>query len=116
VLDNFEHSALAAQHMFAQLSGFDVNGQAFGDAPTFEDINAAVISAAMERYQSAMNPAMSISACASCGMLALGVPLGEVDLSDDLLAPFRLSDEVLCMHLLLMISHDVACRTATNAP
>ena len=96
VLDNFEHDAHAAQQMFAQLSGFDVNGQAFGDAATFADINPTTISAAMARYQSAMNPSMSISACASCGMLALDVPLDEVDLNDDMLAMLRLSDEVIC--------------------
>jgi len=94
VLDNFEHDALAAQKMFAQLCGFDVNGQAFGDAPTFEDINPTTISAAMKKYQSAMNPSMSISACASCGMLALDVPLDEVDLNADKVAMLRLSDEV----------------------
>jgi hypothetical protein len=95
VLANYEHDARAAQQMFAQLSGFDVNGQAFGDAPTFAAINPTTISAAMDGYQRAMNPSMSISACASCGMLALNVPLDEVDLTGDMLAMLRLSDEVI---------------------
>ena len=106
-LSEYREDPMSSQAMFAQLSGFDVNGQAFGEKATFEPIDDAVRSERMDAYHKRVRHDMPIVGCAACGVLSVG------DDDDDArvvalesLVLLRLSDEVSACR---MISFALTC-------
>ena len=93
-LNEYRENAVSAQAMFAQLSGFDVNGQAFGEPATFEPIDDAVRSACMEAYREHVRHDMPIVGCAACGILTVGDDDGARVVPLDSLVMLRLNDDV----------------------
>jgi hypothetical protein len=90
-IEDFEHNPTSAQLMFAQMSGFDINHQAFDDRPELEPITRHAVSERMNAYHEAMGPMTAVTSCASCGMVVIGSPCHIVEL--ETLHALRLSDE-----------------------
>ena len=93
-LSEYREDPMSSQAMFAQLSGFDVNGQAFGEKATFEPIDNATLSACMEAYRKRVRHDMPIVGCASCGVLTVGEDDDARVVPLESLVLLRLSDEV----------------------
>ena len=89
-LENFESDPLSAQLKFANSSGFDIMYQAIGTLQErrgyllerLENVSEEDISNRISAFNTKMNPALAIEACAACGIQVLGETLEKIPLNE----------------------------------